>query len=79
MKKLFVTILTLVAAGSLGANFVFASDQHVSPEETCETMAIEQNIAPEDLEQYINDCLAVLTDEEQEAGQENEADESAKE
>lgn len=71
MKKLLVSILVLTAIGTFGVNTSFAGDQEATPLETCETLAIEQNIAPEDIEQFVIDCLADLEGE-QESNQDEE-------
>lgn len=79
MKKLFVAILVLAAIGIFGVNSSLASDQETTPLETCETLAIEQNIVPEDVEQFINDCLAEMEENAQESSQEDNEIEAAQE
>ena len=80
MKKQLITILALAAIGTFGVNNSMATDEDISAEDQCQIMAEEQKVAPEDFNQFMEDCLASM--EETEAAQEDveqEQEESEKE
>ena len=65
MKKLFAVIATFSLIGLSGAALVSANEQENLTErqlveQDCKTMAVEQNVAEQDLEQFMKDCIADL-------------------